>query len=33
MNPRNFSTIFFPFLGLELNPPRSISLGPLNIHL
>ena len=32
MNPRNFSTIFFPFLGLELNPPRSISVGPLNVH-
>ena len=32
MNPRNFSTIFFPFLGLELNPPRSFSIGPLNVH-
>lgn len=32
MNPRNFSTIFFPFLGLELNPPRSISIGPLTVH-
>jgi len=33
MNPMNFSTISFPFLGLELNPPRAVSLGPLSIHL
>ena len=33
MNPSNYSSISFPFLGLEINPPRSISLGPLNIHL
>ena len=33
MNPLNFSTISFPFLGLELNPPRAFSLGPLTIHL
>ena len=33
MNPSNYSSIFFPFLGLEVNPPRSISLGPLNIYL
>ena len=33
MNPRNFSIISFPFLGLEVNPPRVLSLGPLNIHL
>jgi len=32
MNPRNFSIISFPFLGLELNPGRSFSIGPLNIH-
>ena len=32
MNPKNFSVISFPFLGLEVNPPRTIALGPLNIH-
>ena len=33
MNPSNFSSISFPFLGMEMNPPRVFSLGPLNIHL
>ena len=33
MNPANFSSISFPFLGVEMNPPRVFSLGPLNIHL
>ena len=33
MNPSNYSSISFPFLGLEVNPPRSLSLGPLNIYL
>lgn len=33
MNPSNYSSISFPFLGLEMNPPRVFSLGPLNIHL
>ena len=33
MNPSNYSSISFPFLGLEMNPPRVLSLGPLNIHL
>ena len=33
MNPSNFSSISFPFLGVEMNPPRVFSLGPLNIHL
>ena len=33
MNPSNYSAISFPFLGLEMNPPRVFSLGPLNIHL
>ncbi len=27
-----YTTISFPSLGLELNPGRSISLGPLTIH-
>ena len=33
MNPSNYSSISFPFLGLEANPPRVLALGPLNIHL
>ena len=33
MNPANYSSISFPFLGLEVNPPRIFSLGPLTIHL
>ena len=33
MNPQNFSVISFPFLKLEINPPRVLSLGPLSIHL
>ena len=33
MNPQNFSVISFPFLSLEVNPPRVLSLGPLDIHL
>ena len=32
MNPLNFSTISFPFLGLEVNPGRSLDIGPLSIH-
>ena len=32
MNPANYSTISFPFLGLELNPGRGFDLGPLSIH-
>ena len=33
MNPANYSSISFPFLGLEVNPPRIFSLGPLTLHL
>ena len=32
MNPANYSSISFPTLGIEINPPRSLSLGPLTIH-
>ena len=32
MNPSNYSTISFPFLGLELNPGRELAIGPLSIH-
>jgi phosphatidylglycerol---prolipoprotein diacylglyceryl transferase len=33
MNPADYSVISFPLLGLEVNPPRSFSIGPLEIHL
>ena len=32
MNPANFSSISFPFLGIEVNPPRVLELGPLTLH-
>ena len=32
MNPGNYSTISFPFLGIEVNPPRTLTLGPVTIH-
>ena len=32
MNPSNYSAISFPFLGIEVNPGRTLSLGPLTIH-
>ena len=32
MNPSVFSSISFPFLGIEVNPPRTLSLGPLTAH-
>jgi len=32
MNPSNYSSISFPSLGLEVDPARSFSLGPLTIH-
>ena len=33
MNPADYSSISFPFLGLEMNPPRYFQLGPLTVHL
>lgn len=32
MNPSNYSVISFPSFGIEVNPPRVLSLGPLTIH-
>jgi phosphatidylglycerol:prolipoprotein diacylglycerol transferase len=32
MNPRNYSAISFPALGIEMDPGRSFSLGPLTVH-
>ncbi len=29
----HYTTISFPGLGLEMNPPRVLELGPLTIHL
>lgn len=33
MNPSIFSTISFPGLGIEWNPPRVLNLGPLGLNL
>ncbi len=33
MNPNNYTLISFPFLGLELDPPRGFSIGPLDIRM
>lgn len=33
MIPANYSTISFPVLGIEVDPPRSFCIGPLCIHL
>ena len=32
MIPANYSVISFPFLGLEVNPPRTLSIGPFTAH-
>ena len=32
MNPANFSTIAFPSLGIEVNPGRTLTLGPLTVY-
>ena len=32
MNPSNYSFISFPFLGIEVDPPRTLSVGPLTAH-
>ena len=32
MNPANYSTISFPSFGIEVNPDRFFTLGPLTIH-
>ena len=32
MNPSNYSFISFPFLGVEVNPPRTLSIGPLSAY-
>ena len=32
MIPAKYSSISFPFLGIEVNPPRVLELGPLTIH-
>ena len=33
MNLSQYSTISFPSLGIEINPPQVLSLGPVDIHL
>jgi phosphatidylglycerol:prolipoprotein diacylglycerol transferase len=32
MNPTYFGTISFPSFGIEINPGRALSIGPLSIH-
>ena len=32
MNPSDYSTISFPFLGIELNPGRGFDIGPLTVN-
>ena len=32
MNPANFSSISFPSFGIEVNPPRTLSLGPFTVY-
>ena len=32
MNPANFSTISFPSFGIEVNPARTLSLGPFTVY-
>ena len=32
MNPANFSSISFPSFGIEVNPARTLSLGPLTVY-
>ena len=32
MNPQNLGPISFPFLGLEIDPGRAFTLGPLTVH-
>ena len=32
MNPRNYSVISFPFLGVEVDPGRGFDIGPLSVN-
>ncbi len=32
MNPSDYTGISFPSFGIELNPPRSLEIGPISIH-
>ena len=32
MIPANYTNISFPSLGIEVNPPRILQLGPFTIH-
>ena len=33
MNPYNYSSISFPIFGIEMDPPRQFTLGPLELRL
>ena len=32
MNPSNYTSISFPSFGIEVNPPRTLSIGPFTAH-
>ena len=32
MNPSNYTSISFPSFGIEVNPGRTLSFGPLTVH-
>ena len=32
MNPSNYTSISFPSFGIEVDPARTLSIGPLTIH-
>ena len=32
MNPRNFGPISFPSFGIEIDPGRAFSIGPVSVH-
>jgi phosphatidylglycerol:prolipoprotein diacylglycerol transferase len=32
MNPQNYTTISFPFLGIAIDPARGFSIGPLHVN-
>ncbi len=33
MHPRDYGAISFPALGIQVDPPRSFSLGPMTVYL
>ena len=33
LNPANYSRISFPLFGIEIDPIRYVTIGPLTIHM